>query len=116
MASATAQRIKFEELRSLAFGSITGPYVGVGAPFANPVRLLKVTNLTDADLVISFNGITDQDIVSAHGGFVYDYASNKMDPANHLEQPVGDRIYVRVLTTLPTDGGVFVTVIYADNK
>ncbi len=113
MASATAQRIRYEPLRSLAHGSILGTYVGVGAPFANPVRMLMIDNLSDSDLYVSFDGINDHTIVAANSGKVLDYASNRMAPADHLEQSVGERVYVKVLAVLPTDGGVFVSVIYA---
>ena len=48
-------RVRYEILRSLGFAAISGVYAGVGTPFANGVRILKVTNLTDANLLISFD-------------------------------------------------------------
>lgn len=113
MASATAQRIRYEPLRSLAFGSIIGTYVGVGASFANPVRMLMIDNLSDSDLYISFDGVNDHAVIAAHSGKILDYASNRMAPADHLEQSVGERVYVKAISVLPTDGDVFVSVIYA---
>ena len=113
MASATAQRVRFENLRSLPFGSITGAYVGVGPAFANPVRMLIIDNITDSDLYVSFDGINDAMIVPALSGKVLDYASNKMSPADHLEQSKGERVYVKVISLIPSDGGVFVSAIYA---
>lgn len=106
-------RVRYEPLRSIAFGSITTSYQGVGLPFANPVRILKVTNLTNQPMLISINGIDDHDVVAANGFFLYDYASNKSDAAGILEQPQGDRIYVRTPSTLPTSGSLYVTVVYA---
>lgn len=113
MASATAQRIRYEPLRSLAFGSITGTYAGIGAPFAHPVRMLMIDNFSNENVVISFDGITDHTVVAAHSGKVLDYASNRMSPADHLEQAVGERVYVKAEGTLPTLGSVYVSVIYA---
>lgn len=113
MASATAQKIRYEVLRSLAFGSIGAGYVGIGAAFANPVRMLMIDNLTDQNVIISFDGINDHTIVAAHSGKVLDYASNKMAPADHLEQAVGERVYVKAVSVLPTLGSVYVSVIYA---
>jgi len=113
MASATAQRIRYETIRSLGFASILGTYVGVGASFANPVRMLMIDNLSDSDLYVSFDGINDHTIVAANSGKVLDYASNRMAPAEHLEQAVGERVYVKAISVLPIDGGVFVSVIYA---
>lgn len=111
--AATSQRIRYEDLRSIPFGSITGTYAGIGSAFAHPVRILKINNTTDSDLYISFDGINDQDTIIAHSGSVLDYASNRIDPVGQLEQSVGERVYVKVITTTPTTGGVFVTVIYA---
>jgi hypothetical protein len=106
-------RVRYEPLRSIAFGAITTSYQGVGLPFANPVRILKVTNLTNQPMLISLNGIDDHDIVAENGFFLYDYSSNRADAAGLLEQPQGDRIYVRTPSTLPTVGNLYVTVVYA---
>jgi hypothetical protein len=103
----------YEDLRSLAFGGISGVYAAVGTPFENPVRMLKVTNLTDADLLISFNGVTDKDVIAAGSAFIYDYASNKAEPGGGLEQPAFQRLYVKQATAAPTLKSVYVTVIYA---
>ncbi len=109
----TSQRVRYENLRSIAFGSITGTYAGVGASFANPVRILMIDNISDADVYVSFDGVNDKTIVAARSGKVIDYASNRTEPIGQLEQSVGERVYVKVITTLPTVGGVFVSVIYA---
>jgi hypothetical protein len=106
-------RIRFEDLRSLGFAGIGAIYAGIGLPFANPVRILKVTNLTDVDLLISFNGISDHDVVATKGFFLYDYATNQSSSAGILEQAVGDRVYVKQITGAPTLGSVYVTVVYA---
>lgn len=108
----SAIRIRYEALRSLNFSGISGTYATVGASFANPVRLLKVTNLTDATLLVSFDGITDVDVVPANGFYLYDYGSNKSDQAGAAEQSIGDRIYVKSETDDPTMGNVYATVIY----
>lgn len=106
-------RVRYEPLRSVAYSTMTTAYEPVGLPFANPVRILKVTNLTDQPAIVSINGVDDHDIVAANGFFLYDYASNKSEAAGLLEQPQGDRIYVRTPDTLPTLGNIYVTVIYA---
>jgi len=106
-------RVRYEPLRSLAFGSITANYQAIGLPFANPVRILKVTNLTDSTMLISLNGIDDHDVVPASGYFLYDYASNKANAAGLLEQPQGDRIYTKASGGLPGVGSIYVTVVYA---
>lgn len=113
MSSTNSVIVRWEDLRSLAFGGISGTYAAVGTPFQNPVRMLKVTNLTDADLIISFNGVDDKDIVAASSAWIYDFASNKAEPGGCLEQPAYERIYVKQATGAPTQKSVYVTVIYA---
>lgn len=110
---ASSARIRFEPLRSLDFDFITGSYEPVGLPFANPVRILKVTNLTDENVLVSFNGIDDHDVVAANGFFLYDYTSNRTDSAGILEQPQGDRVYVKAENLLPDIGTLYVTIVYA---
>lgn len=110
----SAQKIAFENLRSLAAGSITNSYVGIGASFANPVRMLKVTNLSDSDLIISFDGINDQDVIAGSSAWIYDFCSNMSTQSGNLEFSVGKRVYVKYISGAPTNGkGVYVTVIYA---
>lgn len=108
--SSTSVRIRYENLRSLAFGSISGTYAGVGASFANPVRILKITNTTDALLTVSFDGINDKDVVAANSAWIHDYGSNKADTGGQLDQSLGERVYVK---GAPSSGSVYVTVIYA---
>lgn len=106
-------RLDYEDLRSLAFGGISGAYAGVGLPFVNPVRMIKVTNYTDANILISFNGVDDKDFIPAYSAFIYDYGSNKADAAGLLEQPAAQRIYVKQESGAPTTGNVYVTVMFA---
>lgn len=106
-------RVRYEELRVLDFASIGAAYVAVGAAFSNPVRILKVTNFTDANLIISFNGIDDHDVVAANGFYLYDFGSNKSTAGGLMEQPAGERLYVREETLSPSSGNVYVTIVYA---
>ena len=110
---ASSIRVRYEPLRSILFSAITANYQSVGLPFANPVRILKVTNLTNKNMLISLNGVDDHDVVVANGFFLYDYSSNKANAAGLLEQPQNDRIYVKAEGSLPGSGSLYVTVVYA---
>ena len=105
--------VRFENLRRLGFAALGAGYVAVGTPFANPLRLIKVTNTTDANLIISFDGVADKDVVAANSAYVYDYAANKSSQGGYLEQPVGDCVYVKLEAAAATLGNVYVTTIYA---
>ncbi len=111
----SAVRARYEPLRSLLFSGISGVYAGVGLPFENPVRILKITNFTDKNILVSLNGVDNHDIVASNGFFLYDYSSNKSSSGGLLEQPQGDRIYVKAeaADNLPTIGTVYVTIVYA---
>jgi hypothetical protein len=109
----SSMRLRYENLRSLAFGSISGSYTGVGLPFTNAVRMIKVANTTDANILISFNGIDDMDILPAQTAQIYDIGSNKSDQAGNLEQSAGERVYIKQESSAPTSGTVYVAVMYA---
>jgi hypothetical protein len=108
--SLRGQRIRYEPLRSLAFGSISGTYAAVGTPFDNAVRLLMIDNLTDANLTISFDGINDHLIIASSSGRVIDYATNRVGPVDQLEQAEGTILYVK---GDPSVGSIYVAVVYA---
>lgn len=114
MAVLSSIKIRYENLRTIDFGDILTTYVLVGAPFQNPVRMMKIVNETDQGIFISFDGIDDKDYVPATSGQIYDYCSNKADSAGSLEQSAYTRIYVRSAAT-PTSGSVYVTIIYASD-
>lgn len=110
---ASSIRVDFEDLRVLGFAGISGSYAAIGTPFVHPGRMIKVSNGTDANLVISFNGIDDKDVVFAGQSWIYDFCSNKADCGGSLELPAGRRIYVKEELALATLGNVYITYIYA---
>lgn len=110
----SSNRVRFEPIRFLAFSAISAlTPTAIGIPFSNPVRLLEINNLTDADLLISFNGIDSHTVIAARTGKIYDYGSNKADQPGFLEQALGERVYAQAILALPSSGAVYVTVMYA---
>jgi hypothetical protein len=112
---ASAIRVRYETLRSVAFGAITNAFVALGTPFANPVRMLKITNRTDQDMLFSYDGVNPHDIVPAMSSQIYDYASNKINPADALEQSKQTQMYIKYVSA-PGSGSVYVTCIYASTN
>ncbi len=112
MSSINSIRIAFSSLQSRAFGSITGTYAVVGAAFTNPARLIKITNTTDQNILISFNGLDDNDILPAGSAQIYDYGTNRSSNGSTAEQPLGTQVFVKAETSNPGSGSVYVTVIY----
>lgn len=112
----SGQIVRFEPLRSLAFGSISGTYTALGTPLANASHILNIDNLTDADVLVSFDGITDHTIVPAGSGKIIDYASDKIDPVGKLLQPQNTQVYIKQASTAATVKAVYLTTIYGSTK
>ncbi len=106
-------RNRFEILREAAFGDISGAYSGVGLPFENPIRLMKFVNETDVTVYVSLNGIDNHDVLPGNSFSLYDVCTNKSESAGLLEQPQGDRVYVKARAGLPTVGAFYVVATYA---
>ncbi len=107
----TTIRLRFETEREAAFGAIVAGYTGVGAAFANPIRLIVLQNQTDVSLTFSFDGVNDTITIPSNVGFTFDISSNKDSPGDALFLSAGDRIFVK-RDGVPTSGSVFVTAFY----
>lgn len=104
-------RFRAEVLRSIAFGSISGTYAGVGLPLANPCRQFKIDNLTDANMIFSLDGVNDHFIVPANGFFLNDVSSNT-SPFGGFYLSQGDRLYIRLESAAATLGTVYFSVFF----
>lgn len=104
-------RFKAEPIRSLAFGAIGAAYSGIGTAVNHPIRQFLVTNLTDADLMFSLDGIDDHFVVPANGFFLNDISSNKSTSVQGWFLAEGTRIYVKDIGA-STSGAVYLSVFY----
>jgi hypothetical protein len=108
-----AIRLRAEILRALAFSALSIAYAKLGAPFANPVRIFHLQNLTDQNILYSFDGITVHGVVAAGGFILLDVTTNKsLDQGQFIAQ--GTQIYVATILgdTAPTKGSVYLSVFY----
>jgi len=112
MSLPSSVRVRYEELRLRDHSEILANYISVGDPFEHPIRLIKVSNFTDSNLIISFDGITDHDVVGANSYSLYDYGSNRSDQGGYLEMSIGDRFMIKAEDALPNQGKVYVTAFY----
>lgn len=113
-----AIRLKADNLRYRAFGSITGSYTGLGTDgttgagsgMTKPIRQIFLQNLTDATLMFSLDGIRDAFPLPANGFFVSDITANKtIDTGFFLAE--GQVIYVKTLGS-PSSGAVYLAAFY----
>lgn len=111
--SLSGQRVRFETLRTVAFGGISGTYAALGSPLLHGARLIILDNLTNDDLLISFDGTNDHMVLVSTSAKIIDFASNKVGPVGQLELSKGTQVYVKQLSGAPTAGSVYLSVIYA---
>jgi len=110
MSKSQAIRLGVEPVRSLAFGSIDAGYTGIGTEINNPVRILRIQNLTDALLWFSYDGVNDHEALAPNSFLLLDITANKSrDHGYYLAE--GTRVYVR-RNDVPASGSVYVTVYY----
>lgn len=111
MSQALAIRLTPETVRSLAFGSIGAAYIGVGTSMTNPIRILILQNMTDVDLMFSFDGINDHLPIPTTGQLVLDITANKTITQGFFLAE-GQRIYVKQISGAPASGSVYVSAFY----
>jgi len=103
------QIVRVDGIRSLAFGSISGMYAPVGTPFNHAMRLVKFVNTTNANLTVSFDASTDNDIIPAGGFALYDLTTNKTLPDTTFVFQASTQVYVK---GSPTSGSFYVVAVY----
>ena len=107
-----AVRLYPEVLRTLAFGSISGTYAGIGTPLLNPSRILYVVNVTDVLLTISFDGINDHFVIPSQSYILIDVTSNTTITGASLAISQGQRIYAK---GAPSLGSVYLSTFFGSN-
>ena len=112
-----AIRLLPEELRSLAFGSLSTSYAAVGSGFINPIRIFHLQNLTDANIVYSFDGVTDHGVIAAGSFLLLDVTANKTIVDGEFISR-GTVISVATIAgeTAVSTGNVYLSVFYGASK
>ena len=101
-------------LRTTAFGSITGTYSIVGPSVTHNLRIFRITNTTDADLILSFDGVNDNLFIPQGSFVLYDLSANA--PPTNLIMSIGTVFYIKYNSGAPTSGGVWIEGIYAKGE
>lgn len=104
-------RIYPEDLRSLAAASLSNVYTGIGSPLEFPARIVHIQNTTDADVLISWNGIDDHQVVPAGSFTLLDVATNKVNDQGFYIA-AGQRFYAKEESASPSIGAIYLTVFY----
>lgn len=108
----SAVAVRFDSLRSLAFGSISGTYAALGTPTSHLMRIFKIVNNTNGDMTISFDGTTDNDFVPANSFVLYDFNANA-DENNEFYLSLNTQVYVKGTAT---SGSVYAVTLYGKGQ
>jgi hypothetical protein len=104
----------FDAVRSVANGSITTSYTALGSAFGHPMRILHFINDTDGDMMISFDGTTDNIPVLADSFSLYDVTSDE-DSNEAFRFQQGTQVYIRYLSA-PTTGTFYLAAMYGKGE
>jgi hypothetical protein len=101
-------RAFFDEIRSLAFGGISGSYAAVGLPLEHTARGVCFTNNTQGDLFFTDDTSVDKIFVKAGSFKLWDIQSN-VNPGRDDSYviPIGTQFYVKQITA-PVSGAVYI--------
>lgn len=105
-------RANFDELRSLAFGGISGAYATVGDPLEFPARAVCITNDTQGSMLFTTDSSEDQIFVKSQSYKLFDIQSNmNAQFDDKFVLPVGTQFYVKQLAA-PVSGSVYIEVLF----
>ena len=105
-------KAKFIEAQIVASPIDIAPYVKLGDPLEQPVRILKISNTTDQGIILSTDGVTIHDYIASNGFVLYDLGTNRADMGATLQFAAGTQFWV-ASEALTTTGNVILTGIYA---
>lgn len=106
-------RVKFDAVRELDFGDISGTYAALGTPLGEHVRLIKFNSSLNTEAYVSFDGSTDNLRLVNNGFVLLDLSANKVRD-DGLFLAVGTQIWIKEVSSTPTSGSVWVEVLYAE--
>lgn len=104
-------RLYPEPLRSIGFSDISETYARLGTALSNPSRILHLVNSTDGFVFISFDGVTDHDVLPPSGFLLLDITANMTEMAGALNIAQGQQIYVA--SPGVTSGAVYLATYFA---
>jgi hypothetical protein len=106
--------VRFDAILTKAHGAITNSYTTIGAALTQNWRVVKITNNTDGDMLLSLNGTTDNIFVPAFGFTLYDLSTNAVNvqQTDSFIMQLGSQFYIKY-STAPTEGDVWIEGVYA---
>lgn len=103
-------KVEFEPVREVAFGGIGAAYAAVGTATIDYTRLISITNNTDEEIYISFDGVTNHLRLAASSFKLLDLTTNGIHVGYFLAQRT--IFYMKRVSAAPTTGSAWIEVMY----
>lgn len=102
-------RLYPDALRIIDSSTFTGSYQAVGGPLDYAARVVKFTNQSMVDVLISWDGVTPNEVVTSGGFFLLDVSANR-ETANQCAIAAQTQFYVNGSAST---GLFYISVYYA---
>jgi len=90
------KRATFETLRTFDLTTLAATYLAVGTVLPNPSIMLKLVNTSAVPVTVSFNGVTDHDVILPASTVIYNFGSNaQSQSSDHRLALPETTVYVR---------------------
>ena len=109
---AYGRRVDFEAIREVAFGGVGAAYANLGTALTDNARIIAITNSTNVEVYISFDGTTDHLRLAANSFKLFDLTANKVREDGYFLANQ-TQISQRRVAGAPTSGSVWAEVITA---
>ena len=101
-------------MRSALAANINAAYAAVGTPFLHYIRIMYMDNLTNQNVVISFDGINDNFILPPSGFKTVDFTANEVSSYKGFFPPVNLQVYAKYTSVQPTTGSLYIQAIFGN--
>ena len=112
----SSKKVKFDTLRTIAFGSISGTYAAIGSATTVNPRTICITNDTDAAMIVSDDNTnsTGKMYLPARSFRLYDLTTNERQTRDDSFE-IGKNVtmYIKQYSGAPTTGVVALEYLYA---
>lgn len=107
-----AARAFIDEIRTLAFGGISGAYAAVGTPLTEPSTLVCFSNDTEGSVYFTDDPTKDKIFVKSGSFKLFDIQAN-INPQfdDKYVFPIGTQFYVKQIAA-PVSGAVYIENLY----
>lgn len=110
-----SQIVRVDALRSISNASISSSYQALGSSLAHPMRLVRIMNNTNGDMLISFDTVTDNMFIPAGSFVLYDLTTNREESLTYFVFAVGTQFYIKY-SSAPTTGSVYLECIFGQGE